>query len=80
MLRGMNFTDLALLKVGNIQYGRVLYDRAKTGASFNVKIPEDLKPILEYYTKGKTANQYVFPIVIHEEPEKIHNSISWARK
>lgn len=80
MLRGMNFTDIALLKVGNIQDGRILYDRAKTGASFNVKIPEDLKPILEHYTKGKTADQYVFPIVIHTEQEKIHNSISWARK
>jgi site-specific recombinase XerD len=80
MLRGMNFTDLALLKVGDIQDGRIIYDRAKTGATFNVKVPEDLRPILEYYIKGKTADQYIFPVVIHNEPEKIHNGISWARK
>ena len=59
--RGMNFMDMVKMKVCDIQDGRLLYGRSKTGHRFSIKITEDLKGILNYYLMGKRSKDYLFP-------------------
>ena len=67
-LRGMNFKDLAFLRVKNCQNGRVRYERLKTRRGdnvrkFNIKVTSEARAILDYYTKGKQSGDLVFPIM-----------------
>ncbi|MCR6637515.1 MAG: site-specific integrase [Sporocytophaga sp.] len=66
--RGMNFVDLASLKVNQINNGRLSYYRSKTRRSnnpkeFNLKQTEEGLKILAYYLNGKNSEDYVFPIL-----------------
>lgn len=79
-LRGINFTDMALLKLKNIVDGRIFYKRAKTGMPFDIKIPVEMQAILNLYTPGKGPEDYIFPIVKRDTPEGIYDNILWARK
>jgi integrase/recombinase XerD len=60
---GMNFVDMALLKVNNIIDGRIHYIRQKTKQPFDLKIMDSMKPILDYYLKDKSIDDFVFPIL-----------------
>ena len=60
---GMNFIDIAYLKMSNIIDGRFHYVRAKTGKFYSVKISEPANKILLFYTNGKMPNDYVFNII-----------------
>ncbi len=80
-MRGMNFMDIAYLKVSSIDKGRLKYKRRKTRRGTNVKefdilIPEFVMEIINYYTIGKSKEDLVFPIlgdVINIESEdRIH--------
>ena len=64
-MRGMNFIDVAYLKVNNIRGGRLIYKRIKTGKLYNIKLTVKAQEIIDYYTKGKKLNsqEYVFPIM-----------------
>jgi integrase/recombinase XerD len=65
--RGMNFIDLAHLKVRDIVDGRITYIRMKTkrknAKSFSIKITLDTQRILDFYTPGKKENDHIFPIL-----------------
>jgi integrase/recombinase XerD len=61
--RGMNFTDLAYLKVSDIADGRIIYKRAKTKKNFTLAIIPQIQEILDFYIRDKSANDYVFPII-----------------
>ncbi|TSE03807.1 tyrosine-type recombinase/integrase [Aquimarina algiphila] len=80
-MRGMNFMDMAYLKVGSISKGRLKYQRRKTRRGANVKefdilIPEYVLRLFKYYIKGKSKENLIFPIlddVIHiESEERVH--------
>ncbi|MEI6061249.1 MAG: site-specific integrase [Bacteroidota bacterium] len=62
-MRGMNFVDMANLKISDIQADRVRYARAKTGKQFNIQITPQAREILDIYTPGKGPLEYVFPII-----------------
>ena len=67
-MRGMNFVDLANLKMTNLEDDRLIYKRQKTKRSqsskeFNIKINEEAKNILKYYTIGKALNDFIFPVL-----------------
>ncbi len=67
-MRGMNFMDLAYLKVSAVDKGRLQYKRRKTQRGSNVKefdilIPENVAPIFEYYLREKSNNDLIFPIL-----------------
>ena len=47
MLRGINITDLLLLKSDNIKGDRIIYKRAKTSKIYSVLIHEEVKHILD---------------------------------
>jgi len=54
MLRGINITDLLLLSSDNLQNGRIIYKRAKTGKVYSVKITDEMKTILEKFEANET--------------------------
>ncbi len=73
---GMNFVDLAMLKVNQFDGERINYTRQKTkaeGDHFSIKqIPEALE-ILEFYTANKELTDYIFSIIPKDIPEeRIH--------
>ncbi|MCR6637533.1 MAG: site-specific integrase [Sporocytophaga sp.] len=72
--RGMNFVDLASLKVNQVNSGRLSYFRSKTRRSnnpveFDIKQTEEGLKILSCYLNGKKSDDYVFPI-LNKELEK----------
>ncbi|MBQ0733899.1 tyrosine-type recombinase/integrase [Aquimarina celericrescens] len=84
-MRGMNFMDIAYLKVGAIKKGRLQYKRRKTKRGNNVRefdilIPNEINKMLKFYTAEKSKEDLVFPIlqdVIHtESEERIHELYS----
>lgn len=64
MLRGINLTDLLLLKKSNIHNDRIIYKRAKTGKMYSIKIlPQAQELITEFtdnseYLFGNLMNHY----------------------
>jgi integrase/recombinase XerD len=60
---GMNFVDIAHLKMKNIIDGRIVYTRAKTGKEYSIFIMQPTAAILEHYINNKEADDYVFPII-----------------
>ena len=67
--RGMNFVDMAFLKVKNIEGGRIVYSRQKTGQQFSIKITEKAKAILDQYSDLSDPQSYLFPIIIRKGNE-----------
>lgn len=63
--RGINFTDIAMLKKENIQNDRLHYVRAKTGKSYNIYLLEPAQVILDYYFDffEQSKRGYIFPIL-----------------
>jgi site-specific recombinase XerD len=77
---GMNFSDMAWLKVSNLSEGRVKYVRQKTKQVYDIKIMDALRPIIEYYTIGKKSDDFIFPIIKRLSPADRFKDILWARK
>jgi site-specific recombinase XerD len=65
--RGMNWTDMVLLKKENISDGRITYKRAKTGKIFSIKLNEQIQEILNIYLNENVESEYVFPIINRSE-------------
>ncbi len=62
--RGMNFADIAQLKVSNIVNGRINYKRAKTGKNYTIKLTSEASSILAFYLKeSMTPDDFIFPII-----------------
>jgi len=60
---GINFVDIASLKLSNLVEGRLEYTRSKTKKEYSIKLSEPLKRILKPYIESKTKDEYIFPIV-----------------
>jgi integrase len=50
MLRGINMTDLLLLKKSNIHHDRIIYKRQKTGKLYTIKILPEVQKILNEFS------------------------------
>lgn len=71
---GMNFIDICNLKKENIVNGRIIYQRQKTGKSFNLKIRAEAQEIINSFCNDESS--YVFPIFrddFHKTPEQRRN-------
>lgn len=77
---GMNFIDIANLKMNNIVNGRIEYIRAKTHRPYSIKLTEPTLKILSYYTEGKKKNDFVFNIIEGKSPEEQLNSYKNIRR
>lgn len=83
MARGMNFMDLAKLRVKDIHSGYIFYGRSKTDDPITVKIVPALQKVLAHYIKGKKPNDFIFPIGNDGSPKmfkKYRNDISSINK
>ncbi len=63
---GMNFTDVLLAKVNQFDGERFYYTRKKTereGDNFSIKQNEENLEILNYYTRKKSKDDYIFPLL-----------------
>ena len=78
--RGINFSDIAMLKWSNIQGNRLTYIRLKTNKSYTMELLDPAVKMLEYYRTNfaRTDDNYIFPIldiVTHATPVSIKNRI-----
>lgn len=80
LLNGMSYVDMAHLKLSNIVDGRIRYSRKKTDEPYNIKIHDQLEPLLTYFTKDKKRSDYLLNVVKSENPIESYNQIVWARK
>lgn len=80
LLYGMNFTDMAYLKLENIVDNRLKFRRKKTGKLFDIKITDTLDEILNIYINGKSKEDYIFPIIKRNSPQIQEREIAWERK
>lgn len=81
---GMNYTDVVHLTWDNILSVRnngqteirVIYERAKTGRKFNLRLMKGAVEILDEYLKLKT-DKYIFPVINEraDTPLKIYNRL-----
>jgi integrase len=67
--RGMNFADMAKLRISDIEGDRITYKRAKTGKPLSIKISDASRVILNNYVEGKSGDDFVFPILKRDTPE-----------
>jgi len=68
---GMNWSDMAHLKMKNIVNDRIEYIRLKTkrktAKGFSIKINPKIQMILDFYTPGKGKEDFIFPIIMRTE-------------
>ncbi|MBT1689883.1 tyrosine-type recombinase/integrase [Dawidia soli] len=75
---GMNFFDLALLRVSKFDGERLSYSRKKTinakkKDTFSIKQSDEALEILQRHIQGKSADDYIFPILTPDIPtEQVH--------
>ena len=67
--RGMNFVDMAMLKISNKKNGRIEYTRQKTGQQFSIIITDKAKEIRSRYNDLKQQDSYIFPIIYRKGNE-----------
>lgn len=60
---GINFADMAHLKMNNIIEGRLEYKRQKTKKEYSIKISPQIQDILSHYIAEKDSDEYIFPII-----------------
>lgn len=77
---GMNFSDMAYIKVRDVSGDRLNYTRLKTGQLFSIKLLPQAKEILAYFTKNKQADEYVFPILKHADTREQRADIESVRR
>lgn len=68
---GLNFFDLALIRVFQFDGERINYTRKKTeseGDHFGVKQPQEALDIINYYIQDKEPDDYLFPIMPKDTP------------
>lgn len=77
---GMNFIDLAFLKMKHVQRDRIVYKRKKTSRPYDVHMNKSLAALLSFYTKGKKPEDFVFPILNQTELERQYAEVKCRRK
>ena len=74
---GINFTDMATLRYGDIVDGRIYYSRHKTQKLLSFQlVPNALQIIQKYSKTGHAKEDYIFPILnrnVHRTPQQIFN-------
>ena len=73
--RGMNYTDMMVLKWKDIDTTTVSYIRNKTKGRFVITILPPVQEILDYYQQHALPTKYVFPILLKDglTPAQIDN-------
>jgi hypothetical protein len=72
MLRGINITDLHLLKKTNIKNGRVIFKCAKTGKLYSIKLTEGMDDVFAKFKPNETLLGLVTKEQIESMKRKEH--------
>jgi len=76
---GINFTDIASLKLGNMIDNKLMYIRKKTKKKIKTPLSDEALQIIQKYAAGKTKpSDYIFPILddkVHKTEMQKHNRI-----
>lgn len=80
MTMGMSFIDMAFLRKGNIIDGRIKFQRKKTSKRYDIKITEQMTPILKYYLDNKGSNEFILPILKRRTLELQYKDGQWGLK
>jgi integrase len=62
--RGMNYTDMMVLKWEDVDLTTISYIRNKTKGRFIITILPPVQEILNYYKQNALPTKYVFPILL----------------
>lgn len=62
-LIGISFVDLSYLKWSDIQDGRVVYQRRKTGKIYNIRITAKARLILDEYRNSVHNTPFILPVI-----------------
>ena len=74
--RGINFIDMAFLKVENIIGEHIHYQRQKTHKQYKIKITSKARDILNFYgLEEKNPKDFLFPIIKRTGPYLIRKDI-----
>ena len=78
--RGINFSDIAMLKWDNIKANRLTYTRLKTDKYYNILLLDPALEILAFYRDSnyRDKDSYIFPILDehrHNTPVSIQNRV-----
>ncbi|NDV97394.1 site-specific integrase [Dysgonomonas sp. 521] len=68
--RGMSFIDLAYLRKDNIGKGVISYYRKKTGQPIEVKLTDEMKDIIDSFSKETRYSPYLFPIIRDKDKDR----------
>ncbi|TLF44461.1 site-specific integrase [Maribacter aurantiacus] len=79
LMNGISFIDMAFLRLSNIVDERIQYRRQKTGKRYDIKITEQLSPILDFYLIDKKDDDFIFPVIKRTKLENQHRDIRDAR-
>lgn len=61
--RGMNFKDLAEIRLKDCNNGRISYRRSKTSRQITIKINDKIQGTLDLYLSGKGSEDYLLPVI-----------------
>ena len=68
---GINYTDIAYLKLSNVIDGKLSYTRKKTKKKINTPLSDEAMLIIKKYAAGKVKpSDYIFPIL----DDKVHKT------
>jgi len=80
-MRGINIGDIAKLKASNIINNDLIYRRSKTKRTFEVRINEKARNILNYFNLDeKKSKDYIFPIIKRTTTEGSLMDIKYCTK
>lgn len=78
---GINFADLARLKMSNIVEGRLEFTRQKTKKDYSIKVNKAIQEILDLYCTNKHEDDYIFPIITRAGNRELeYRDVSEKRK
>ncbi|NDV97660.1 hypothetical protein D0T84_22665, partial [Dysgonomonas sp. 521] len=66
----MSFIDLAYLRKDNIGKGVISYYRKKTGQPIEVKLTDEMKDIIDSFSKETRYSPYLFPIIRDKDKDR----------
>ncbi|CAN1542580.1 XerC Integrase [Flavobacteriaceae bacterium] len=70
LLRGINLTDILLLKKNNIHNDRIIYKRSKTGKMYSIKILPQVTELIQQFSDN---SDYLFGVLRNNKIQKKMN-------
>ena len=67
LLRGINLTDILLLKKNNIHNDRIIYKRSKTGKMYSIKILPQVTELIQQFSDN---SDYLFGVLRNNKIQK----------